>query len=190
MQETLASAGFALRRAILDTLDFSIEKDSGVLTPLVRAARDMRDSIYVDRFARLVQRTDLYNDMRHSVAFMIAEIEGDEARRALDVLRASGGYQRIMPVLESIYSPPATGLLVTNGFSPGAEVIGLNDIILEYNGHAIRNTADLTLADANTKPGDKVFVRVLRDGGEQILYVTVTDTAPGHLHFDGRPIVK
>ena len=128
------------------------------------------------------------------MAFVIAEIDGDEASQALDILRASGGYQpmiqRILPVLANIHSPPATGFLVTNGLPPETGRIGHNDIVLEYNGHVIRNVADFTVADTNTKPGDMVLVRVLRDGGEQILYVTVTNTAPGHLHFEGQPIVK
>ena len=188
--ETLSQASVTARRAILDTLDFSTERDSRVLTPLVAAARDARDPIFVDRFLHLVQRTDLYNNMRSSIAFMIAEIEGDAASRALDVLRSSGGYQRTLPVLENIHSPPATGLLVTNGVAPATDRIGHNDIILEYNGRAIRSSGDLTLADAKTTPGDQVPVRVLRDGAEQMLYVTVTNTAPGHLHFDARPIVK
>ncbi len=79
---------------------------------------------------------------------------------------------------------------MTNGLAPATDRIGHNDIILEYNGRAIRSSGDLTLADAKTTPGAQVPVRVLRDGSEQMLYVTVTNTAPGHLHFDARSIVK
>ena len=105
----------------------------------------------------------------------------------------SGGkglFKRMLPVLESIYAPPATGLLVTNGMRPSNDRIGHNDLILEYGGHRIRSRADLTRADAKTKPGQIVSVKILRNGVEHILRITVTDTAPGHLHFSSRPVVR
>jgi hypothetical protein len=187
---TLQQAALGFRRTILATLDVAEERDKAVLIPLLRAARELRDPAYVDRFLHCVQRTDLYNDTRSSVAFMIAEIGGAESRRALDVLRATGDYQRIATVLEHIYAPPATGLLVTDGFSPTPERIALSDIILEYDGHAIATQADLVRADSGTRPGDVVVVKVLRGGVERRLLVTVTDSAPGHLHFSSRAIVK
>ena len=171
-------------------VDFSTEKDKTVLHALVRAVRDFKDPLYVERFVHLVQRTDLYNDSRSNIAFRIAEIGGSESRRALDVLGAAGTYDRIVPVLEHIYDPPATGLLITNARSPGDDRIGISDIILEYNQRPIRTNADLLLADSVTAPGDVVPVKLLRNGIEQTISLTVTDTAPGHLHFDATPIQK
>lgn len=191
---TLEQASTKVRRGILDDLDFSTEKDKSVLHALVRATSGFKDEAYVDRFLHLVQRTDLYNDSRSSIAFRIAEIEGDKSRAAIDLLRVTSGgkglFKRMLPVLESIYSPPATGLLVTNGMRPADQRIGHNDVILEYAGHAIRNRADLTRVDSKTKPGQVVSVKIVRDGAELILRITVTNTAPGHLHFSSRPIVK
>ena len=105
-------------------------------------------------------------------------------------LSGKGLFKRMLPILESVYAPPATGLLVTNGLSPTGNRIGHNDVILEYDGHAIRNRADLTRADANSKIGQIVSVKIVRGGVQRVLRITVTDTAPGHLHFDSRPIVK
>ena len=48
----------------------------------------------------------------------------------------------------------------------------------------------VTLADATTRPGDMVPVKVFRNGGELLMYVTVTATVPGHLHFEGQPVTK
>lgn len=113
---------------------------------------------------------------------------------AIDQLRVNSGgkglFNRMLPVLESIYAPPATGLLVTNGLRPGSNRIGHNDLILEYGGHKIRTRADLTRVDSNTKLGQIVPVKILRAGNEHILQITVTSTAPGHLHFSSRPIVR
>ena len=188
--EALEQASVATRRAILDDLDFRAEKDKGVLHPLVRATRDFKDPIYVDRYLHLVGRTDLYNNSRQSIAYAIAGIGGPESRTALDALHAAGGHERILPVLESIYAPPATGLLITNARAPGPDQIGLNDIILEYNEREILTNADIVAADSATRPGDVVTVKILRGGVELTIYVTVTDTAPGHLHFDARSIRK
>ncbi len=79
---------------------------------------------------------------------------------------------------------------MTNGFKPGPNRIGLNDIILEYRGQRIRQMSDLTRADANSKPNQVVAVKVLRGGTEHFLQITVTDTAPGHLHFSAPGIVR
>ncbi len=191
---TLEQASTKVRRGILDDLDFATEKDKQVLHALVRATQGFDDEAYVDRFFHLVERSDLYNDSRSSIAFRIAEIAGAKSRAAIDLLRANSGgkglFKRMLPILESVYAPPATGLLVTNGLSPTGNRIGHNDVILEYDGHAIRNRADLTRADANTKIGQIVSVKIVRGGVQRVLRITVTDTAPGHLHFDSRPIVK
>lgn len=191
---TLEQASTKVRRAILDDLDFATEKDKSVLHALVRATQGFQDEAYVDRFLHLVQRSDLYNDSRSSIAFRIAEITGTKSRAAIDMLRANSGgkglFQRMLPVLESIHAPPGTGLLVTNGMQPKDDRIGHNDLILEYAGHLIRNRADLTRADAKSQPGQVVSVKILRGGVERVLHITVTNTAPGHLHFSSRPIVK
>jgi hypothetical protein len=191
---TLELASTKTRRAILADLDFASEKDKAVLHPLVRGTQGFQDASYVDRFQRLVARTDLYNDSRSSIAFRIAEIGGDAARAAIDRMRANSGgkglFNRMLPVLESIYAPPATGLLVTNGMKPSGARIGHNDLILEYAGHAIRNRADLTRADSKTRPGQIVAVKLMRNGVEHTLAITVTNTAPGHLHFSSRSVVR
>ncbi len=176
--------------ARLDELDFSEEKDKTVLRSLLHAAKDVKDNEYVDRFQRLVQRTDLYNDTRRWVACMMAEIGGERSWKAIHELQFLGNYDRLLPVLERMHTPPATGLLVMNSRPAGPARIGLYDVLVEYNGHRIRTRADLTLADATTTPGDVVTAKVLHNGAEQILNITVTDTAPGHLHFDAMPIVE
>ena len=190
--EILRYAPTEVRRSILESLDFAGEKDVKVLTPVWKAAARFKDPIFVDRFARMANRPDLYNNYRQSVAFAIAETPGEESRRALDAMHATekGPLLRVLQVLEQIYAPPATGVLITNGMKPTAERIGLADIILEYNGIAVRTRDDIAAADAYSSPGDVVTVKVLRDGVEEELQVTVTDSAPGHLHFDARPIVK
>lgn len=190
--QTLTYAPAEVRRSILEPLDFAEEKDVKVLTPVWKAAAQFKDPIFVDRFARIANRLDLYNNYRQSVAFAIAETPGEESRKALDAMHATekGPLLRVLPVLEQIYAPPATGVLITNGMKPTADRIGLADIILEYNGIAVRTRDDIAAADANSSPGDVVTVKVLRDGVEEELQVTVTDSVPGHLHFDARPIVK
>ncbi len=186
--DTLERAGPSERHAVLDDLDFSLEKDAKVLGSLLRAVEEFRDSRYVERFSRLVDRGDLYNNTRQKIALMIAEVGGDQAQAAIESLRSKGGHERILPVLEIALLAPADGLLVWNGDEPRDHAVGLCDVILEYNGRRTLSVADLLLADSTTRPGDIVPMRLYRKGDEVVITLTVASTAPGHLHFDAVPI--
>ncbi len=70
------------------------------------------------------------------------------------------------------------GALVSQ-VSPGgpAEKGGVKpgDVILEFNGRPVTDTADLQKMVAATKPGTSVGLKVVRDGKEQTLHATVEE---------------
>jgi serine protease Do len=56
------------------------------------------------------------------------------------------------------------------------------DVIMEFNGHKVADSRHLKLIVANTLPGDKVAVEVLRDGSMKTLEVNVKEL-PGAEHM-------
>lgn len=87
------------------------------------------------------------------------------------------GIQDLSPELANSFGlDRARGALI-NQVLPGspAEQAGLRrgDILLELNGHAIRNASDLQLRIASTTAGTTVPLKILRDGGEMTLDVTI-----------------
>jgi serine protease Do len=74
----------------------------------------------------------------------------------------------------------AKGALVAQIEKEGpADKAGLNegDIILEFNGKPIEEARDLSLVVADTKPGTKAKVKVLRENKEKVLEITVGELA-------------
>src|ERR1044071_4879535 len=70
------------------------------------------------------------------------------------------------------------GALVS-AVSPGgaADKAGMEpgDVIISYNGRAVKNSNELVWAVTATRPGTNVPVRIMRDGKEQTLTVTVDE---------------
>jgi serine protease Do len=64
-----------------------------------------------------------------------------------------------------------------------AEKAGLQreDIIIEYNGHPIREMNELPLMVSVTKPGTNVTLKVLRQGKEKTFHMTITELAEDKL---------
>jgi serine protease Do len=85
--------------------------------------------------------------------------------------------QEVSDDMEKAYKlPDASGAAVAQ-VTPdsGAEKAGLQlgDIILSYDGHAIRSPADLPPLVGMTKPGTRVPLEILRNGKKQTVQVTV-----------------
>jgi serine protease Do len=52
------------------------------------------------------------------------------------------------------------------------------DVIVEFNGNSVKSVSDLQLKVINTKPGEKVRIKVIRDGRKKVLTVKI-DQMPG-----------
>ena len=73
------------------------------------------------------------------------------------------------------------GVLITKVIKDSpAEKGGLKsgDVIVEFNGNPVKSVSDLQLKVINTKPGEKVRIKVIRDGREKVLTVEI-DQMPG-----------
>jgi Do/DeqQ family serine protease len=113
-------------------------------------------------------------------------IPSNMARSVMDQLRSGGKVTRsqlgvgIQPVTPDIASglglKEARGVLI-NSVTPGspAEKAGLKrgDVILQLNGQAVSETNALRNQIASSKPGTQVTLRILRDGREQDIRVTL-----------------
>ena len=68
------------------------------------------------------------------------------------------------------------GVLITKVMKDSpAEKGGLKsgDVIVEFNGKPVKSVSDLQLKVINTKPGEKIKVKVIRDGHEKVLTVKI-----------------
>ena len=112
------------------------------------------------------------------------------AKSVLDQLKEKGkvtrGWlgvyiQRLTPeAAENLGLSGRSGALVSDVTSGGpAEKAGIRsgDVIVGFNGKEIRNEHDLPQAVASTKPGKTVDVRLLREGKEMTLAVTIAEMA-------------
>jgi len=110
------------------------------------------------------------------------------AKSVLDQLRDKGkvtrGWlgvhiQRLTPeAAENLGIPGRQGALVSDVTSGGpAEKAGIRsgDVIVAFNGKEIKDEHDLPQAVASTKPGSAVDVRLLRDGKETTVPVTIAE---------------
>ncbi|MDP2689460.1 MAG: DegQ family serine endoprotease [Deltaproteobacteria bacterium] len=85
--------------------------------------------------------------------------------------------QELTPELARTFGlAEARGVLVSS-VNPGdpADKAGLKagDIIMSFNGKDIRDLSDLPRTVATTPPGKKVEIKVVRDGAEKSLFITV-----------------
>ena len=87
--------------------------------------------------------------------------------------------QNVTPELAKSFGlPEPKGALVAEVFpdSPAAKAgIHRGDIIIEFNGHPIHEMNDLPRLVADTAPGTKATVKILREGKEKDLTVTITE---------------
>ena len=87
--------------------------------------------------------------------------------------------QNVTPELaKSFGMTEARGALVAevNPDSPGAKAgIHQGDIIIEFNGHPISEMNELPRMVADTAPGSKATVKVLREGKEKTLNLTIVE---------------
>ncbi|GAB4228448.1 MAG: DegQ family serine endoprotease [Deltaproteobacteria bacterium] len=87
--------------------------------------------------------------------------------------------QRLTPeAAESLGLPGKRGALVSDVTSGGpAEKAGIRsgDVIVAFNGKEIRDEHDLPQAVASTKPGTAVNVKILREGKESTIAVTIAE---------------
>lgn len=110
----------------------------------------------------------------------------DLAMNAVNQLKTKGYVTRgqlgvhVQPVTDDMekayHLRDASGAAVTDVSSgSGADKAGIQagDIILNYDGHAIRDPSDLPPLVAMTKPGTQVPLEILRQGSKQTVQVTV-----------------
>ena len=113
-------------------------------------------------------------------------VPSDPARTVMESLVKSGhvtrGYigvmiQSITPALAQEFNlKETTGALVGDVVANGpAEQAGFKegDVVTEFNGQKITDSRQLQLTVAETSPGSKVPVKILRDGDSKTLEVTV-----------------
>ncbi|HEY5040408.1 MAG TPA: DegQ family serine endoprotease [Verrucomicrobiae bacterium] len=113
-------------------------------------------------------------------------VPSDLARNVMESLvqngRVTRGYlgvmiQSITPELEQQFNlKNMTGALVGDVVPNGpADHAGLKDgdVVLEFNGQKVADSRELQLTVADTKPGSKVPVEILRNGDKKTLEVTV-----------------
>jgi serine protease Do len=113
-------------------------------------------------------------------------VPSDLARTVMESLVKNGhvtrGYigvmiQNVTPALAQEFNLKApTGALIGDVVANGpADQAGLKDgdVVTEFNGQKITDSRQLQLAVAETSPGSKVTVKILRDGDSKTLEVTV-----------------
>jgi serine protease Do len=64
---------------------------------------------------------------------------------------------------------------VTQGSPAEKAGVKAGDVVLEFNGKKVRDSRNLKLTVAQTAPGEKVPVKVVRDGKEQTLNITLKE---------------
>ncbi len=113
-------------------------------------------------------------------------VPSDLAREVMKRIREFGhvtrgwlgvGIQRLTPEMaESMKIKAEEGVLISQVFEAGPAGkagIKVGDVVLEYNGKAVKAPAELQNTVAWTAPGTKADVVILRDGKRQTLKVTV-----------------
>lgn len=112
--------------------------------------------------------------------------EGRVARGYLGVL--------IQAVTQELVEPfgleRPTGALVAQVFeeSPARKSgIRQGDIILEFDGREVKTSNALPPMVGRKRPGDRVTVKVLRDGKEKVLHVTITELPERDVMAAGKP---
>jgi len=99
--------------------------------------------------------------------------------------------QRLTPdVAEKLGVPGNHGALVSDVTKDGPAAkagIRSGDVIVAFNGKEVKDERDLPTIVAVTKPGAKVDVKVVRDGKEQTIPVTIAEMAPEGTAKSGTP---
>lgn len=94
--------------------------------------------------------------------------------------------QNVTPTLAKEFKlKESTGALVGDVVSNGpADKAGFKDgdVVVQFNGKKVRDGRELQLTAAETKPGSKVPVEILRDGSPKTLEITVGEL-PGTEHL-------
>jgi len=116
------------------------------------------------------------------------------AHNVLDQLRATGSVKRgwLGVAVDQVTAARATqlrldtphGAVVSRVFAPSpAHEAGFqeNDVIISFNGHAIRGHDDLPYQVGLTAPGTRVDVGIIRDGDARTLVMTLGDLEAGAL---------
>ncbi len=72
----------------------------------------------------------------------------------------------------------------------GKAGVDAGDIIIEFDGKKVEQPRDLSLGVAETKPGTKAPLKVIRDGKEVVLTITVGEMGDGKLGKPSKPDAK
>ncbi|OHD53554.1 MAG: hypothetical protein A2096_05835 [Spirochaetes bacterium GWF1_41_5] len=105
--------------------------------------------------------------------------DGKVARGYLGV-----GIQEVTPDIAKSFGIKAEGVLIPQVFKDSpAEKAGIKpgDIIIEYDGKFVKDTYNLRNMVAETKPGSKVNIKVLREGKEVTVTAEITKQETGSL---------
>jgi len=99
----------------------------------------------------------------------------DTVKQVVPQLKAHGKIERAWLGVSTADAAPRDGAMVQQVTGGPAQKAGLQpgDLILSFDGHAIKTASDLSLAVIQRKPGDTVKVVVQRNGHDQTLTVTL-----------------
>jgi S1-C subfamily serine protease len=99
----------------------------------------------------------------------------DTVKQVVPQLKASGKIDRAWLGVSTSDAAPRDGALVQQVTGAPAQKGGLKpgDLVLSFDGHAIKNASDLSQAVIQRKPGDTVKVEVQRNGSRETLTVTL-----------------
>ncbi|MBD8880928.1 Do family serine endopeptidase [Rhodanobacter sp. 7MK24] len=129
--------------------------------------------------SQIYSSTGGYQGVAFSIPIDVAMSAVDQLKTKGYVTRGQLGVQvsAVSDDMEKAYKlPDASGAAVadvTSGGSADKAGIQNGDIILNYNGQAIHDPADLPPLVAMTKPGTRVPLEILRNGSRKTVQVTV-----------------
>ena len=99
----------------------------------------------------------------------------DTVKQVVPQLNADGKIDRAWLGVSTTDAAPRDGALVGEVIGGPAHKAGIRagDLILSFDGHAVKTASDLSQAVIQRKPGDTVKVEVQRDGRHETLTVTL-----------------
>ncbi len=142
----------------------------------VKNSDELRESVGSTKVGKNVQIQLVRNKVTITVKVTIAEMPGNISSGSLKENGIDLGLtvENVTPdIARKIHLGKTSGVLVTE-IEPGslAESAGVQtgDVILELNDQTIKNTSDFDSATSRLSKGEKIYLRIFRDG--YIIYIT------------------
>jgi len=135
--------------------------------------------------SQIYSRSGAFNGLAFSIPINMAKNIADQLKDKGEVVRGWLGVRLQgldQNLAESFGMEKPQGALVAQveENSPAAKAgIESGDVILQYNGKAVNKTADLPALVASTPIGDKIEIKLLRDGKEQTVTAEIGNLNDG-----------